>query len=98
MEWIIAKLGVSAVQYATGGIMAVGVAWVLKKIPNNTIKAKFGMMMYGLGMTCSLGMGKWKVTKRFWAKTIEPWLIDAIDNIIGHGIKEFIRGLRSDNA
>ena len=45
MEWIAAKLGVEAVQYAAGGAVAIGVAWGLKKIPNKTIKAKFGMMM-----------------------------------------------------
>jgi len=97
MEWLIAKLGVSTIQYAAGGIGAVAVAWVLKKIPNKQIKAQLGMMMYGLGVTCTLGMGKWKYTKRFWNKTVEPWIVDAIDNIAGHGIKEFIRGLRSDN-
>jgi len=97
MEWLIAKLGVSTLQYAAGGIGAVVVAWVLKKIPNKQIKAQLGMMMYGLGVTCTLGMGKWKYTKRFWNKTVEPWIVDAIDNIAGHGIKEFIRGLRSDN-
>ena len=97
MEWLIAKLGVSTLQYAAGGIGAVAVAWVLKKIPNKQIKAQVGMIMYGLGVTCTLGMGKWKYTKRFWNKTVEPWIVDAIDNIAGHGIKEFIRGLRSDN-
>ena len=97
MEWLIAKLGMSTLQYAAGGIGAVAVAWTLKKIPNKQIKAQVGMMMYGLGVTCTLGMAKFKWTKRFWGKTIEPFIIDAIDNIAGHGIKEFIRGLRSDN-
>ena len=97
MEWIIAKLGIETVQYATGGLVAVAVAWVLKKIPNATLKAKFGLMMYGLGVASTLGLCKFKWTKKWWNGTIEPWLIDAIDNIIGHGIKEYIRGLRSDN-
>jgi len=97
MEWIIAKLGIETVQYATGGVVAVAVAWVLKKIPNNVLKARFGFMMYKLGVFCTLGLGKWKITKRFWNKTIEPWVVDAVDNIVGHGIAEFIRGLRSDN-
>ena len=97
MEWLLAKVGASTITYAAGGIGAVAVAWTLKKIPNKKIKAQLGMMTYGMGVTCSLGMGKWKYTKKFWNKTIEPYLIDAIDNIVGHGIKEFIRGLRSDN-
>jgi len=70
---------------------------MLKRIPNKKLKARFGMLMYRLGVMSSLGLGKWKMTRRFWNKTIEPWVIDAIDNIVGHGIKEYIRGLRSDN-
>ena len=97
MEWIVGKLGGAAVGYAAGGVGAVAVAWMLKRIPNRVLKAKFGALMYGLGVTSTLGLGKWKITKRFWNKTIEPWVIDAIDNIVGHGIKEYIRGLRSDN-
>jgi len=97
MEWLAAKVGVSAVQWSIGGIAGLGVAWTLKRIPNRVLKAKFGALMYGLGVTSTLGLGKWKITKRFWNKTIEPWFIDAIDNIVGHGIKEYIRGLRSDN-
>ena len=97
MEWLIAKLGVSAVQYTVGGLGAVAIAWVLKKIPNKTLKAKFGSLMYGLGVASTLGLGKWKWTKKFWNKTIEPWIIDAIENIVGHGIGEYIRGLRSNN-
>jgi hypothetical protein len=97
MEWLVAKLGVSAVQYTVGGIGAVAIAWMLKRIPNKKLKARFGMLMYRLGVMSSLGLGKWKMTRRFWNKTIEPWVIDAIDNIVGHGIKEYIRGLRSDN-
>ena len=97
MEWILAKIGVETVQYATGGIVAVGIAWVLKKIPNAVLKAKFGLLMYKFGVVCTLGLGKFRLTKRFWNKTIEPWFVDAVDNIVGHGIAEFIRGLRSDN-
>ena len=97
MEWLVAKLGVSTIQYAAGGIGAVVVAWVLKKVPNKRIKAQVGMMMYGMGVTCTLGMGKWKYTKRFWNKTVEPYFVDLLDNVIAQGLAEFIRGLRSDN-
>ena len=97
MEWLVAKLGVSTLQYAAGGIGAVVVAWVLKKVPNKRIKAQVGMIMYGMGVTCTLGMGKWKYTKRFWNKTVEPYFVDLLDNVIAQGLAEFIRGLRSDN-
>ena len=41
--------------------------------------------------------GKWKYTKKFWNKTVEPYFVDLLDNVIAHGLAEFIRGLRSDN-
>ena len=46
MEFLAAKLGVEVAQYAAGGAVAVVVAFVLKKIPNATIKAKLGVVMY----------------------------------------------------
>ena len=97
MEWIAAKLGGAAAGYAAGGIGAVAIAWILKKIPNATIKAKFGVLMYGAGVACTLGLAKFKWTKKIWNKTIEPYVVDAIDNIVSNGIQEFVRGLRSDN-
>ena len=84
--------------YAGMGVAGMATAFVLKKIPNKTIKAKFGSWMYGLGVLCTLGLGKWKWTKGVWNKTIEPYLIDAIDNILVTGISKFVDGLRSDNA
>ena len=92
-----AKLGSVGLAYATTGVAGVGVAWALKKIPNNTIKAKFGALMYGLGVTCTLGLSKFSYTKKLWNKTIEPWIIDAIDNILVTGISKFIEGMKSDN-
>ena len=84
--------------YAGMGVAGCATAWVLKKIPNNTIKAKFGSWMYNLGVLCTLGMGKWKWTKNVWNKTIEPYFVDAIDNILVTGISKFVDGLRSDNG
>ena len=84
--------------YAGVGVAGVATAFVLKKIPNKTIKAKFGSWMYSLGVLCTLGLGKWKWTKKVWNKTIEPYCIDAIDNILVTGIAKFVEGLRSDNA
>ena len=83
--------------YAGMGVAGAATAFALKKIPNNTIKAKFGSWMYNLGVLCTLGMGKWKWTKKVWNKTIEPYFVDAIDNILVTGISKFVDGLRSDN-
>lgn len=97
MEWLIAKAGIQATQYAVGGVAAVSLAWIFKKIPNEKIKAKFGLCMYGFGVACTLGLAKYKWTKKIWNSTIEPYFVDFLDNVFGHGINEFIRGLRSDN-
>ena len=84
--------------YAGMGVAGVAATYALKKIPNATIKAKFGSWMYNLGVLCTLGLGKWKWTKSIWNKTLEPYCIDAIDNIVVTGISKFVEGLRSDNA
>jgi len=97
MEYLMAKASGIGLSYAIGGASAVMVAWILKKIPNDTLKAKFGALMYGLGVTCTLGLAKWKWTKGLWNKTIEPWVVDAIDNIVVEGVMRFVEGLRSDN-
>ena len=97
MEWILAKLGIEAVQYTLFGIGGVVIAWILKKIPNDVIKAKLGAFMYGAGVACTLGLSKWKWTKKFWNKLIEPYVIDFIDNILVNSVTKFVEGMRSDN-
>ena len=84
--------------YAGMGVAGGAVAFALKKVPNDVLKAKFGLVCYKAGMVCTLGLAKWKWTKSVWNKVIEPWVVDAIDNIVANGISEFVRGLRSDNA
>ena len=83
--------------YAGMGVAGMATAFILKKIPNKTIKAKFGSWMYNLGVLCTLGMGKWKWTKKVWNNTIEPYFVDVNDNILVTGISKFVDGLRSDN-
>ena len=97
-ELLVAKLGSEIAAYASVGIARTIAAWVLKKIPNNVLKAKFGALMYGAGVACSLGLAKFKWTKGIWNKVIEPWVIDAIDNIVVSGVSKFVEGLRSDNG
>ena len=97
LESLVALATKKVAVYAGMGVAGVATAFVLKKIPNATIKAKFGSWMYNLGVLCTLGMGKWKWTKNVWNKTIEPYFVDAIDNILVTGISKFVDGLRSDN-
>jgi hypothetical protein len=97
MEWIVAKLGIGAVKWTVGGIAGLGAAWVLKRIPNGKIKAKTGLIGYSAGVAMTLGLSKWKWTKSFWNKIIEPWFVDLLDNVVSHTLQEFLRGLRSDN-
>ena len=97
MEWIVAKLGVGAGKWTIGGIAGLGAAWVLKRIPNGKIKAKTGLIGYSAGVAMTLGLSKWKWTKSFWNKIIEPWFVDLLDNVVSHTLQEFLRGLRSDN-
>ena len=98
LEMLAVKLGSQAAVYAGAGVAGVGLTWALKRIPNNVLKAKFGNFMYGAGVACTLGLAKFKWTKSIWNKYIEPWCVDAIDNIVVTGISKFVEGLRSDNA
>ena len=97
LEMIAAKLTGKAVAVAGGGVAVLASTWILKRIPNATIKAKLGLMMYGLGVTVTLGMAKWKFTKPIWNKVIEPYFIDVVDNVLVTGLSKFVEGMRSDN-
>ena len=78
----------------SGGIVAV----ILKKIPNDKICAFVEATFFGLGRTCTLGLSKWSWSKDVWNKTVEPYIVDAIDNIFGSMVRGIIKGLKSDNA
>ena len=79
-----------------GGGSAGIILYVLRKIPNDSICSFVEGLFYGLGRAITLGLSKWKVTRNFWNKTIEPWFIDLVDNIVGGAVRGFIRGLRID--
>ena len=99
MEFLNNALGMvtgNATIIAGGGTAAI-VLWVLKKVPNDQIKNIVGTFAEGIGTTVTLGMAKWSLTKNLWNSTIEPWLIDLLDNTIGAFTEGLIKGLRSDN-
>jgi hypothetical protein len=87
----------SITKWAVGIVASWFVAFIFKQIPNNKIKAVVGKFFYGLGVSMTLGLSKWKLTKGFWNSTIEPWFVDFISNVFGEAINQFILGLRSDN-
>ena len=74
-----------------GGGTAGLVLWVLKKVPNEHICSVVETTFESLGSAMTLGLGKWKLTKKVWNTTIEPWFIDIIDNIFGSMVRGFIK-------
>ena len=81
-----------------GGIGGGGIVlYVLKKIPNESICSVVETTFESLGKVMTLGLGKWKFSKKIWNSQIEPWFIDIVDNIFGSIVRGFIKGLRSDN-
>ena len=71
--------------------------WVLKKIPNDKIYGIVNKVCYSAGSFVTLGLSKWKFSRKIWNSTVEPYFVDLIDNTVGAAVKGFIEGLRSDN-
>ena len=87
----------SAMIWGAGGVIGLVLAYILKVIPNDKIQVKVGAVCEGGGVALTLGLSKWPYTKGLWNSVIEPWFVDAIDNIVVTGIGRFVRGMRSDN-
>ena len=80
-----------------GGVGGGGIVlFILKKIPNEHICSVVETTFSSLGKVMTLGLGKWKFSKKIWNSQIEPWFIDIIDNVFGAMVRGFIKGLRSD--
>ena len=79
-----------------GGGTAGIILWALKKVPNEDICKYIEGFFYGIGKAMTLGLSKWKFTKDFWNRTVEPWFIDLIDKVIGGAVRGFVRGVRID--
>jgi len=105
IEWLAAKVGITVVStlvsYGIGGALLIIVLFVLKRVPNNKIRGRWGVFMYSLGVGFTLGGSQWvtrfgKVGKKIW-QVVEDYVLDFIENIVVFGIAEFVRGGRSDN-
>jgi len=80
------------------GLSGSGIAlFILKKIPNEKICAFMEGSFEKLGILMTAGLTKFWATKALWNKTIEPYFIDLIDNVVGGALRGLIKGLRSDN-
>ena len=88
MDWLGLSLGLSS-----GGALV----WILKKIPNEKICAVVEGLFEKAGVLMTAGLTKWSFTRKIWNKTIEPYFIDLVDNVVGGALRGFIKGLRSDN-
>ena len=91
MDFITNNLGLLA-----GGTTAGIVLWLLKRIPNEDLYAWVKAGSYWAGTAMTLGLSKFKWTRKVWNATIEPYFIDLVDNTVGAAVKGFIEGLRSD--
>ena len=88
MDWLAMSLGLGS-----GG----AVLWVLKKIPNDKICAVVEGGFEKLGVLMTAGLTKFWATKAIWNKTVEPYFIDLVDNVVGGALRGLIKGLRSYN-
>ena len=88
MDWLTMSLAGGG-----GGI----VLFILKKIPNEKICSVVETCFEKLGVLMTAGLTKFWATKALWNKTIEPYFIDLVDNIVGGALRGLIKGLRSDN-
>ena len=79
-----------------GGGTAGIVLWVLKKVPNKEIANIVETFAFGCFRTITLCLSKWKMTKGLWNKTIEPYFIDLLENVVGGFVSGAVKGLRSD--
>ncbi len=79
------------------GLAVLVLAYVLKKIDNKWVYKPIYGVFYGLGTACTLGCSKWKWTSRLWNKTIEPFIVDLLDNVLSAIKNGLFDGLHSDN-
>ena len=91
MDFLLNNLGLITGASASGVVL-----YALKKVPNKEIANIVETFAFGCFRAMTLGLSKWKFSKGLWNKTIEPWFIDLIENILGGFIKGAVKGLRSD--
>ena len=79
-----------------GGGTAGIVLWVLKKVPNQEIANIVETFAFGCFRTMTIGLARGSFSKGLGNRTIEPYFIDLLENVVGGFIKGAVKGLRSD--
>ena len=78
-----------------GGSSAIALL-VLKKIPNEKLYGLVNGLCFKAGTIVTLGLAKWKFSRKIWNQTVEPYFIDLLENTVGAAVDGFIKGLKSD--
>lgn len=68
-----------------------------KRIPNEKIKSGLKPVFYRAGVLLTLGLAKSPLVGPVWNRTVEPYVVDLLDNVLFAMRYGFIPGLRSDN-
>ena len=84
-----------------GKILGIGVASAMieaaKRIPNDKIKNRLKPVFYRAGVLLTLGLAKSPLVGPVWNRTVEPYVVDLLDNVLFAMRYGLIPGLRSDN-
>ena len=78
------------------GLGALVVGYILKKIDNKWVYNPIYGIFFGLGVACTAGLSKWPWTKPYWNKTLEPFVVDLLDNVLSAVRNGLFDGLHSD--
>jgi hypothetical protein len=79
-------------------LMILGGLGVHRAIPNDVVRAKLTVWMYRLGVALTLGMSRHPRVVPVWKKTVEPFVVDAIDNVSYAVSNGLVKGLRSGDV
>jgi len=80
----------------TSNLVTTLLVFGVARIPNDKVRTFLRKAFYGLGVTMTLGLSKWQITKKIWNASLEPVFVDLLDNIV-YALKEgLVKGLRSD--
>ncbi len=79
------------------GLGVLVVAYVLKRIDNTWVYEPIYWTFHKLGVACTLGASKLPYLRAVWNKTLEPFVIDLLENVLSAAKDGLFAGLHSDN-